>query len=141
MPIYSLLNFIDRKVILFAYEQNYFQQNWNKKRLFGEVLGDVLNEEYRTFIITEGEYILWELAKRQLREAEIISRAWFVTSMKNNSFIFYFQESNRLIIKSLFDDEQCDGYWALDHGILTVAFQYHQQNYLSLHETYKMILD
>tara|TARA_R110001583_G_scaffold112917_3_gene263076 strand:- start:6445 stop:6963 length:519 start_codon:yes stop_codon:yes gene_type:complete len=129
MLTYSLLSELDRKVILFTYEQRYFHQNHHKKRLFGEVLEEVLNEEYRAFIITEGEYILWELAKRKLLAAEIISHAWLVTSIKNKPFIFNFQENNRLTVDSLFDEGQCEGLWTLDRGILTVVFKYHQHNY------------
>jgi hypothetical protein len=127
MPIYSLLSEIDRKVILFAYEQR--QLNQNKKYLFGDILGEMLNEEYRAFILTEGEYILWELEKRKLVETEIISHAWFVTSITNNSFIFNFQADHSLIINHLFDDGQCQGLWSLKQGILSVVFNYHEHDY------------
>ncbi|PKG39606.1 hypothetical protein [Psychromonas sp. Urea-02u-13] len=121
MPIYSLLSELDRKVILFTYEQ---PKN-SKKRL----LNGLLNEEYRAFIITEGEYILWELEKRKLLEAEIIAHAWLVTSIKNDSLVFNFQDQHRLTVSSLFDDEQCDGQWKLEHGILKVRFEYQGQGY------------
>ena len=121
MPIYSLLSELDRKVILFTYEQ----QHKNKKSL----PTGLQSEEYRAFIITEGEYILWELEKRKLTESEIIAHAWLVTSIKNDSLIFHFQSNNHLSISSLFDDEHCDGFWQLEHGILKVRFEYRGHGY------------
>ncbi|WP_413698671.1 hypothetical protein ACLKMH_13730 [Psychromonas sp. KJ10-10] len=77
----------------------------------------------------KGAYILWELNKRRLLASEIISHAWFVTSIKNKPFIFHFQSNNRLVIDSLFDDGKCEGYWDLEHGILSVIFEYKQHTY------------
>lgn len=121
MPIYSLLSELDRKVILFTYEQ---RKNSNKK-----LPSENLSEEYRAFIITEGEYILWQLEKRKLLEAEIVAHAWLVTSVNNNSLVFNFSRDSCLKVTSLFDDEQCDGKWKLEHGILKVRFEYKCHGY------------
>lgn len=121
MPIYSLLSELDRKVILFTYEK----QQRTKKNLSSSLS----NEEYRAFIITEGEYILWELQKRKLTKAEIISHSWLITSIKNISLVFNFQEDNYLTVDNLFDEEQCSGQWKLEHGILKVRFKYHEHAY------------
>lgn len=121
MPIYSLLSELDRKVILFTYEH----QHRHKKI----VSSGLMNEEYRAFIITEGEYILWELEKRKLLEAEIVAHGWLVTSQNNNSLLFSFNENNHVSINSLFDDEQCDGIWELEHGILKVRFEFQGHAY------------
>lgn len=116
MPLFSLLSELDRKVILFTHER----QTKNKKS-FPSV---IMNDEYRAFIMTEGEYILWELQKRKLTEAEIIAHAWVVTSIKNISLVFDFKENNQLTIKSLFGKLQCTGRWHLEHGILKVVFDH-----------------
>jgi hypothetical protein len=121
MPIYSLLSELDRKVILFSYEQPHKSQKL--------LPNGVLNEEYRAFIITEGEYILWELEKRKLIKTEIVAHAWLVTSIKNHSLVFNFQDNCQLTVNSLFDDEQCDGHWKLEHGILKVRFEYKHHAY------------
>ncbi len=120
MPIYSLLSELDRKVILFTYEQQ------REKSLMPSGL---MNEEYRAFIITEGEFILWELEKRRLIEAEIVAHAWLVTSKNNESLLFHFKESNHVTISSLFEEVQCEGYWQLEHGILKVCFKYQGHDY------------
>ena len=117
MPIYSLLSELDRKVILFTHERQ-------KRRPTKSMPTNLLSEEYRAFIITEGEYILWELKKRKLTETEIIGQAWMVTSAKNVSLIFHFKEDNQLLISSIFEDQQCLGLWQLEHGIVKVRFVY-----------------
>jgi len=121
MPIYSLLSELDRKVILFTYEK---QQLQHKPLPLG-----VMNEEYRAFIITEGEYILWELDKRKLTEAEVVAHTWMVTSTTNNSLIFSFKENKQLIINSLFGEQECVGLWQLEHGIVKVRFVYQGHGY------------
>ena len=65
----------------------------------------------------------------KLTEAEIIAHAWLVTSLSNFSLIFDFQNNNYLKIRSLFNDEQCDGHWQLEHGILKVSFIYQNHDY------------
>lgn len=126
MPLYSLLSELDRKVILFTYEQ----QKKHKSRLPSHLM----NEEYRAFIITEGEYILWELEKRKLTESEVLAHAWLATSKKNISLVFHFQTNSHLHISSLFDNEHLDtelsdGHWQLENGILKVRFVYQQHGY------------
>jgi len=120
MPIYSLLSELDRKVILFTYEQ---------KRDKKIVSSGLMNEEYRAFIITEGEFILWELEKRKLIEAEIVAHAWLVTSKSNDSLLFHFKENSHVSINSLFDELKCDGFWLLEHGILKVRFEHKGHEY------------
>jgi len=121
MPIYSLLSELDRKVILFTHEKQQRQED--------PLPLDVMNEEYRSFIITEGEYILWELDKRKLTEAEVIAHTWMVTSIKNHSLVFHFKENKQLTIRSLFDEQQCIGLWQLEHGIVKVRFVYQGHGY------------
>ena len=121
MPLYSLLSELDRKVILFTYEK---RDNKKTPLPFG-----VLSDEYRSYILTEGEYILWELEKRKLTEVEIIAHSWLVTSQKNFSLLLQFQENNQLNISSLFNDENYDGHWLLEHGILKVHFNYQDHDY------------
>ncbi|WP_022941113.1 hypothetical protein [Psychromonas hadalis] len=121
MPLYSLLSELDRKVILFTYEKH------DQHKI--SLPSGVMNEEYRAFIITEGEYILWELEKRKLTEVEVVAHAWLVTSITNLSLVFNFKENNQLHIDNLFDDDQCDGHWQLEHGILKVRFVYHNHGY------------
>lgn len=120
MPIYSLLSELDRKVILFTHEQH------KEKSI---VPSGLMNEEYRAFIITEGEFILWELEKRKLIEAEIVAHAWMVTSKNNSSLLFNFKESNHVTINSLFEGGQCEGVWQLEHGILKVSFENQGHSY------------
>lgn len=122
MPIYSLLSELDRKVILFTYEK---QQQRNKQ----VVTSEMMNEEYRAFIITEGEYILWELEKRKLTKTEIMTHAWLITSVKNISLVFNFKDKSLVTINSLFDEEECRGQWKLEHGILKVRFKYNEHGY------------
>lgn len=121
MPLYSLLSELDRKVILFTYEKR------DKRKIplpFG-----VLSDEYRSFIVTEGSYILWELEKRKLTEAEIVAHSWLITSKDNISLLLQFQENNKLEISSLFDSKYCAGNWQLDNGILKVYFNYQNRDY------------
>ena len=121
MPIYSLVSELDRKVILFTHEK--------QQRQHGPLPLDVMNEEYRAFISTEGEYILWELNKRKLTEAEVVAHTWMVTSITNNSLIFSFKENKQLTICSLFDEQECIGLWQLEHGIVKVRFVYQGHGY------------
>lgn len=121
MPLYSLLSELDRKVILFSYEKP--AKNRDPLSLDG------INDEYRSFIMTEGEYILWELEKRKLSESEIITHSWLVTSKDNLSLLLQFKENSHLDISSLFDDEYYTGHWNLDHGILKVRFIYQEHDY------------
>lgn len=121
MPFYSLLTELDRKVILFSQEKHAQGQSHLSSHL--------LNEEYRAFIITEGEYILWELEKRKLTEQEVLAHSWMVTSTQNISLMFHFKTHNQVTISSLFDDQQCAGLWQLEHGILKVRFIYQRHGY------------
>ncbi|MFT6986637.1 MAG: hypothetical protein ACJAT7_002478 [Psychromonas sp.] len=121
MSLCSLLSELDRKVILFTYEK----KGKNQKLLPFSSLTD----EYCSFILTEGEYILWELAKRKLTEAEIIAHSWLVSSKKNGSLVLKFQENNHLNISSLFDNDHYVGHWLLEHGILKVYFNYQDHDY------------
>lgn len=121
MPLYSLLSELDRKVILFTYEKS------AEKRAL--VPFGVINDEYRSFIVTKGEYILWELEKRKLTESEIITHSWLVTSKDNISLLLQFKENNHLNISSLFDDKYYHGHWDLEHGILKVCFIYQDHGY------------
>lgn len=121
MPMYSLLSELDRKVILFTHEKQHKKQS--------SVPPELLSEEYRAFIITEGEYILWELEKRKLTEAEVIAQAWMVTSTKSTSLVFHFQENNQLTISSIFEQQECVGIWQLEHGIVKVGFIYQGHAY------------
>ncbi len=114
MPINTLLSEIDRKVILFTFEK----RAQNKSQLPFSILSD----EYRTFIVTEGEYILWELEKRKLQEREVIAHSWMVTSKNNVSLVFKFEKNNQLQIQSLFSDSHHSGRWLIEHGILKVQF-------------------
>jgi len=90
---------------------------------------NLLSEEYRAFIITEGEYILWELKKRKLIEGEIVGQAWMVTSTQNISLMFHFKENNQLTVSNMFEEQECVGIWQLEHGILKVRFVYMGHGY------------
>ena len=129
MPIYSILSGIDIKIMLFAYEQQLVRNDRHDQQLFREVLMEVLDEDHRAFITTEGEYIIWELAKRKLFESEIISNTWLITSDNQKSFVLNFQPDHLLTVGGLFGRKHFDGYWSLEHGILSVVFKYHQRNY------------
>lgn len=121
MQLYTLLSELDRKVILFTYEK----RNIGKK----SVCVDLLNEDFRSFIVTEGEYILWELEKRKLTEVEVIAHSWLVTSKDNLSLLLQFENNNCLTITSIFNKENYKGHWKLEHGILKVYFNYHEHEY------------
>jgi hypothetical protein len=116
MPPFSLLSDLDRKVILFTHENHHR----HKKPL----PSGLMNEEYRAYVVTEGEYILWELEKRRLTKDEVIAHAWMVTSMNDISLVFHFFHNNKIKITSLFCDEECEGLWELEDGIVKVRFFY-----------------
>ncbi|MCW8996199.1 MAG: hypothetical protein OQK77_10350 [Psychromonas sp.] len=121
MPLFSLLTEVDRKVILFTYEK--------KSKCKTRLPLDLFSDEFRSYILTEGEYILWELGKRKLTEAEVITHSWLITSKNNFSLLLRFQENHHLTISSLFDNECYTGHWRLEHGILKIDFNYHAHNY------------
>ena len=121
MPLYSLLSELDRKVILFTYEKR------DKRKT--PLPFAVLSDEYRSFIVTGGSYILWELEKRKLTETEVVAHSWLITSKNNISLLLQFQENNRLEISSLFDNKYYAGDWQLDNGILKVYFNYQNRDY------------
>lgn len=121
MPLYSLLSELDRKVILFTYEK--------RDECKTHLPFNVLNDEFRSFILTEGDYILWELEKRKLTEGEIIAHSWLLTSKKHSALLLQFQENNKVSISSLFIPENYHGQWLLEHGILKVNFIYHEHDY------------
>ncbi|WP_354624458.1 hypothetical protein [Psychromonas sp. MME2] len=121
MLLFPLLSDLDCKVILFTYEKRFI----NKKSLSL----DLLDDDFRSFIITEGDYILWELEKRKLTETEVVAHSWLVTSQKNQSILLKFEENNCLYITSVFDKEDYHGHWKLEHGILKVYFNYHEHKY------------
>jgi hypothetical protein len=121
MCLYSLLSEFDRKVILFTYEK---RGGIQKLLPF-----DVFTEEDRSYILTEGEYILWELEKRKLLESEIIAHSWLVTSKNNTSLLLKFDNNNQLNISSLFDNDHYVGKWHLERGILKVYFNYQNHGY------------
>lgn len=121
MSLYSLLTELDRKVILFTYE----------KRSKSKTLlpSDLFSDESRSYIMTEGEYILWELEKRKLTKREVIAHSWLITSKNNLSLLLRFQDENHLTISSLFDNESYEGHWRLENGILKVNFNYQDHDY------------
>lgn len=121
MPLYSLLTELDRKVILFSYEK----QSKNKTLLPLEVF----NDEYRSYILTEGDYILWELGKRKLTKAEIISHSWLATSKKNISLLLSCNYDGQVKVNDMFSDGVCGGQWVLENGILKIHFNYQDQDY------------
>ena len=121
MPLYSLLTESDRKVILFTYEKR------SKSKTLLPL--DLFSDESRTYILTEGEYILWELEKRKLTEEEIIAHSWLITSKSNLPLLLRFQDDNYLTISSLFDNECYEGHWLLENGILKVHFNYQDHDY------------
>jgi hypothetical protein len=116
MPIKTLLSELDRKVILFSFEK--------REQAKFQLPFSFLNDEYRTYILTKGEYILWELEKRKLLEAEVIAHSWMVTSKENVSLIFQFKEGNELCLQGLFSDQAQNGRWLIKNGILKVQFSY-----------------
>ena len=121
MPLYSLLTELDRKVILFTYEK----RSKNKALL----PPDLFSDECRSYILTEGEYILWELEKRKFTEMEIITHSWLITSKNNFSLLLRFQQNNSLTVSSLFNNECYEGHWLLENGILKVHFNYQDHDY------------
>ena len=121
MPIKTLLSDLDLKVILFTFEK----RTQNKSQL----LFSILNDEYLTYIVTEGEYILWELEKRKLQEAEVLAHSWMVTSNNNVSLVLKFNNNNCLQIQNLFSENYHTGHWFLERGILKVQFDYDAHSY------------
>lgn len=121
MPLYTLLSELDRKVILFTYEK--------RDKCKTPLPFAMLSDEYRSFIVTEGSYILWELEKRKLAESEVVAHSWLITSKNNISLLLHFQENNKLELSSLFDNQYYTGDWQLDNGILKVYFNYQNRDY------------
>ena len=121
MSLYSLLTELDRKVILFTYEK--------RSKSKTPLPLDLFSDESRSYILTEGEFILWELEKRKLTEREVIAHSWLITSKNNHSLLLDFQDDNYLTISSLFDNECCEGQWRLENGILKVNFNYQDHEY------------
>ena len=119
--MYSLLTESDRKVILFSYEKR------SKRNAL--LPSDLFSDESRSYVLTEGEYILWELEKRKLTEAEVIAHSWLITSKSNHTLLLYFQTANSLTISSLFANENYSGHWILENGILKVYFNYQNHDY------------
>lgn len=121
MPIRSLLTELDRKIILFSYE------NTNKET--SPIFVERIDDDLRLFVITEGDYILWELNKRKLDEREIIHRTWVLSSQYNHSFVVRFTNDKRLSVTNLFSEKKHFGEWALENGILKIAFFYQEIQY------------
>jgi hypothetical protein len=121
MPLYSLLTESDRKMILFSYEKK------SKSNLL--IFSALFNDESRAYILTEGEYILWELEKRKLTKKEVIAHSWLITSKNNYSLLLCFQDGNQLNVSSLFDNESYSGDWLLENGILKIHFNYQDHDY------------
>lgn len=121
MPIQTLLSELDRKIILFSYE--------NSRSETQPISIEGINDDLRTFVITEGEYILWELNKRKLDESEIVTRSWVLNSQNSHSFLVNFNENKTLTVKNLFSDLDCVGDWLLENGILKIAFYYQETEY------------
>jgi hypothetical protein len=121
MPQYSLLSELERKVILFNYEK---RGQKNSLLSFAR-----LSDDDRSFISTEGDYILWELSKRKLLVEEVISHSWIIMSKQNSPLILKFNHKNHLQAGSLFEDKTVDGIWNLEGGILSIFFRYEQRSY------------
>lgn len=121
MSQYSLLNELERKVILFNHEK----RGWKNSSLSLARLSD----DDRAFILTEGDFILWELGKRKLLADEVIAHSWIIMSKQNMPLVLQFKENNYLKVGSLFDPEIFDGVWSLEHGILRVFFNYQQRRF------------
>ncbi|WP_372881519.1 hypothetical protein [Psychromonas sp.] len=121
MTQYSRLSALERKIILFNYEKNGAQ---NITLPFTE-----LSDEDRSFITTEGSFILWELEKRKLQGHEVVAHSWIILAKDNMSLLLHFQENNILQIGELFDHQYVDGVWFLDNGILVLEFVYQQHHY------------
>ena len=121
MAQFSLLTELDRKVILFNYEQSAATND--------ETLLSVLDEDARSYIVRKGEYILWELEKRKLTESEVLSHSWLITSEYNTSLLLNFQNNNYLTISNLFSNDTYRGHWLIENGILMIYFRYENHNY------------
>jgi len=121
MPQYSLLSELERKVILFNYEK--------KGQKNSSVPFARLSDDDRSFISTEGDFILWELGKRKLLEDEVIAHSWIIMSKTNIPLVLQFKENNYLQVGSLFDEDIFDGVWHLDGGILRIFFSYELRSY------------
>lgn len=119
--MYSLLTELERKLILFFYEKR------ATKKLF--IPCDLFNSEDQSFILTEGEYILWELEKRKLIETEIIGHSWLIASKDRYTLLLRFDSDSCLTISSLFDKELFHGRWFLENGILKIYFKYQKKDY------------
>lgn len=121
MPIHSLLTELDRKIILFSYE--------NTKSVTQPISVEGIDDDLRTFVVTEGDYILWELNKRKLDENEIVSRTWVINSQKSHSFVVDFSVDKKLSVTNLFSKIKCYGEWLLENGILKIEFYYQEIEY------------
>ena len=121
MSLYTFLTELDRKVILFTYE--------NRSKSRAVLPCDPFNEESRAYILTEGEYILWEMEKRVLTEKEVLAHSWLVSCKDKLSLLLSFESGNQLKVSSLFDEECYKGHWLIDHGILKVYFNYQDHDY------------
>ncbi|MFT6926798.1 MAG: hypothetical protein ACJAZP_002418 [Psychromonas sp.] len=118
---YSLISELERKVILFNYEKR-----GQKHSLLSFAR---LSDDDRSFISTEGDFILWEMGKRKLLADEVISHSWIIMSKQNMPLVLQFQENNYLKVGSLFEETIFDGVWSLDRGILRICFRYEQRSY------------
>jgi len=121
MPLLPLLSELDRKIILFYYEKR-----------DGEIIpisDDGFNEDQRSFVVTEGEYILWELNKRKFTEDEVIHSSWLITCKGNQSFMLCFEADHKLMVSNLFSENRYEGEWHLENGILKVSFHYGSHTY------------
>lgn len=125
MPLYSSLTELDRKVILYSYEK----KSEKKSKSNTPLPLDLFSDESRAYISTEGEFILWELEKRQLSEMEIIDHSWLIISKNNHSLLLRFQDDKQLFVSNLFDNENFRGQWLLEHGILKIYFNYQDHDY------------
>ena len=121
MPQYSLLSELERKVILFNYEKRGVK---NSALSFSR-----LSDDDRSFILTEGDFILWELGKRKLLVDEVIAHSWIIMSKQNMPLVLQFKENNYLEVGSLFEEKMFYGVWSLDGGILRICFSYEQRRY------------
>jgi hypothetical protein len=121
MPQYSLLSELERKVILFNYEK---RGQKNSLLSFAR-----LSDDDRSFISTEGDYILWELGKRKLEADEVISHSWIIMSKQNLPLILKFNENNYLQVGGLFEEKTVDGVWNLEGGILSIFFRFEQRSH------------
>lgn len=121
MALASLLTDLDRKIILFSYE--------NQKKKLQPISIDLINDDLRTFVVREGNYILWELNKRKFHKNEIISRSWMLNSEQNTSFIVNFKRFGILSVSNIFHQRKHCGSWKLENGLLKIRFDYHESSY------------